>query len=115
MEELIVLIKSMKVSLNVYLFLMLSVISFSVFAGADPDELTLEEEMQMQKIAKKKNFKVEKETKENVIEEVTLVSNSCVSFPEAIAFKEHFACKADIEKNHLARLNWSFTKLMLSD
>jgi carboxyl-terminal processing protease len=37
----------MKVSLNVYLFLMLSAISFSVFAGADPDELTLEEEMQI--------------------------------------------------------------------
>ena len=71
--------------------------------------------MQMQEIAKKKNFKVEKETKANVIEEVSEVFNSCVSFPEAIAFKEHFACKADIEKNHLARLNWSFTKLMLSD
>ena len=39
----------MKVSLNVYLFLMLSAVSFSVFAGADPDELTLEEEMQMVK------------------------------------------------------------------
>ena len=49
MEELIMLARNMKVSLNVYLFLMLSAISFSVFAGADPDELTLEEEMQMQK------------------------------------------------------------------
>ena len=42
MEELIMLTRNMKVSLNVYLFLMLSLISFSVFAGADPDELTLE-------------------------------------------------------------------------
>ena len=61
MEELIVLTKSMKVSLNAYLFLILSVISFSVFAGADPDELTLEEEMQMQEIAKKKNTFLELE------------------------------------------------------
>ena len=50
MEELIVSTKSMKVSLNVYLFLILSVVSFSVFAGADPDEVTLEEEMQMQEV-----------------------------------------------------------------
>ena len=40
---------------------MLSVVSFSVFAGADPDELTLEEEMQMQKSEKKEI--VEKVTK----------------------------------------------------
>ena len=113
MEELIVLTKSMKVSLNVYLFLMLSVVSFSVFAGADPDELTLEEEMQMQKSAKKEM--VEKVSKAEVIETVSIAPESCISFPEAIAFKEHFACKSDIEKNLLARKNWSFANLIMRD
>jgi hypothetical protein len=103
----------MKVSLNVYLFLMLSVVSFSVFAGADPDELTLEEEMQMQKSAKKEM--IEKVTKAEVIETVSIVPESCISFPEAIAFKEHFACKSDIEKLRLARLDWSFAKLIIRD
>jgi hypothetical protein len=103
----------MKVSLNVYLFLMLCVVSFSVFAGADPDELTLEEEMQMQKSAKKEM--VEKVTKTDVIETVSIAPESCISFPEAIAFKEHFACKSDIEKLRLARLDWSFAKLIIRD
>ena len=103
----------MKVSLNVYLFLMLSVVSFSVFAGADPDELTLEEEMQMQKTAKKEM--VEKVSKAEVKETVSIVPKGCMSFPEAIAFKEHFACKSDIEKKLLARKNWSFANLMLID
>jgi hypothetical protein len=112
-EELIVLTKIIKASLNVYLFLMLSVVSFSVFAGADPDELTLEEEMQMQKSAKKEM--VEKVSKAEVKEIVSIVPKGCMSFPEAIAFKEHFACKSDIEKKLLARKNWSFANLMLSD
>ena len=107
------LTKSMKVSLNVYLFLMLSVVSFSVFAGADPDELTLEEEMQMQKSAKKEM--IEKVTKTEVIETVSIVPESCISFPEAIGFKEHFACHSDIEKLRLARLGWSFAKLIIRD
>ena len=92
---------------------MLSVISFSVFAGADPDELTLEEEMQMQKSAKKEM--VEKVSKAEVIETVSIVPESCISFPEAIAFKEHFACHSDIEKLRLARLDWSFAKLIIRD
>jgi len=103
----------MKASLNIYLFFMLSVISFSVFAGADPDELTLEEEMQMQKSAKKEM--VEKVSKAEVIETVSIVPESCISFPEAIAFKEHFACHTDIEKIRLARLDWSFAKLIVRD
>tara|TARA_B100001093_G_scaffold35202_1_gene30327 strand:- start:28 stop:339 length:312 start_codon:yes stop_codon:yes gene_type:complete len=103
----------MKASLNIYLFFMLSVISFSVFAGADPDELTLEEEMQMQKSAKKEM--VEKVSKAEVIETVSIVPESCISFPEAIAFKEHFACHSDIEKLRLARLDWSFAKLIIRD
>ena len=65
----------MKVSLNVYLFLMLSAVSFSVFAGADPDELTLEEEMQMQKSAKKEM--VEKVSKAEVIETASMAPEGC--------------------------------------
>ena len=113
MEELIMLTRSMKISFYTYLFLIISMTSFNVFAGADPDELTLEEEMQMQKSAKKEI--VEKVSKAEVIETVSIVLESCISFPEAIAFKEHFACKSDIEKNLLARKNWSFANLILSD
>ena len=109
MEELIVLTKSTKISFNLYLFLILSVISFSVFAGADPEEVTLEEEMQMLQEVKKEDSMQVKSLEE------TVVSVSCISFPEAIAFKEHFACTADIEKNRLVRLNWSFANLKLRD
>ena len=109
MEELIVLTKSIKTSFNLYLFLILSVISFSVFAGADPEEVTLEEEMQMlQEVKKEDSMQVKS------LEEI-VVSVSCISFPEAIAFKEHFACKSDIEKFRLTRLNWNFARLMLRD
>ena len=85
----------------------------SVFAGADPDELTLEEEIQMQKSAKKEM--VEKVSKLEAIETVSIAPESCISFLEAIAYKEHFACKSDIEKNLLARKNWSFANLILRD
>ena len=109
MEELIVLIQSTKTCFNLYLFLILSVISFSVFAGADPEEVTLEEEMQMLQEVKKEDSMQVKSLEE------TVVSVSCISFPEAIAFKEHFACKSDIEKFRLTRLNWNFARLMLRD
>ena len=93
---------------------MLSFFSFSVFAGADPEEVTLEEEMQMQQEVKKDIVKIENSMQVKPLEE-TVVSISCVSFPEAIAFKEHFACKSDIEKFRLTRLNWNFARLMLRD
>ena len=114
MEELIVLTKSIKTSFNLYLFLILSVISFSVFAGADLEEVTLEEEMQMQQEVKKDIVKKQDSMQVKSLEE-TVVSISCVSFPEAIAFKEHFACKSDIEKFRLTRLNWNFARLILRD
>ena len=114
MEELIVLTKSTKISFNLYLFLILSVISFSVFAGADPEEVTLEEEMLMQQEVKKVIVKEENSLQVKSIGE-TVVAVSCISFPEAIAFKEHFACKSDIEKFRLTRLNWNFARLMLRD
>ena len=106
----------MRISLNLYLFLLLSIISFSVFAGADPDELTLEEEMQQQEVVKEEVVKdetVKNDEKLEVQEEVVIIPNSCISFPEAIGHKEHFACPAEQEKNRFARINWSFSKLLL--
>tara|TARA_X000000368_G_scaffold407847_1_gene387771 strand:- start:56 stop:379 length:324 start_codon:yes stop_codon:yes gene_type:complete len=106
----------MRISFNLYLFLLLSIISFSVFAGADPDELTLEEEMQQQEVVKEEVVKdetVKNDEKLEVQEEVVIIPNSCISFPEAIGHKEHFACPAEQEKNRFARINWSFSKLLL--
>ena len=108
--------KSMCRSFNLYLFLLLSIISFSVFAGADPDELTLEEEMQQQEVAKEvvvKKETVKNDEKLEVQKEVVIIPNGCISFPEAIGHKEHFACPAEQEKNRFARINWSFSKLLL--
>lgn len=103
----------MKVPNYSYLFLFLSILSFNVLAGADPDEVTLEEEMQIENATQKKDY-VQKDNIELKIEKQPIaIIKDCISFPEAVAFKEHFACKADIEKNRLARLNWSFVKLLL--
>ena len=99
--------KSMCKSFNLYLFLLLSIISFSVFAGADPDELTLEEEMQQQEVVKEvvvKKETVKNDEKLEVQEEVVIIPNGCISFPEAIGHKEHFACPAEQEKNRLREL-----------
>ena len=96
--------KSMCRSFNLYLFLLLSIISFSVFAGADPDELTLEEEMQQQEVVVKKEI-VKNDEKLELQEEVVIIPNGCISFPEAIGHKEHFACPAEQEKNRFARIN----------
>ena len=105
--------KFIKVPNYSYLFLFLSILSFNVLAGADPDEVTLEEEMQIENATQKKDY-VQKDNIELKIEKKPIVViKDCISFPEAVAFKEHFACKADIEKNRLARLNWSFAKLLL--
>ena len=118
MEELIVLTKSMKVSFNLYLFLILSIISFASFAGVDPDEVALEDDVKIQEVVKKEVAAKETastEIFEKAEQEVALLSNGCRSFPEAVAFKEHFACHADIEKLRLSRLNWSFAKLSIRD
>ena len=102
-----------------YLFIFLSILSFNVLAGADPDEVTLEEEMQIENATQKKDYVqkgnyVQKDNIELKIEKQPIaIIKDCISFPEAVAFKEHFACKADMEKNRLARLNWSFAKLLL--
>ena len=109
------LIKSMKVSLYLYLFLMLSIGSLNIYAGADPDEVFLEGEIEIQDIVKQEVAKIENDTQSVVVEEIVAINDDCVSFPEAIAFKEHFACKMDIEKNRVARSNWSFAKLTVAD
>ena len=107
--------KSMQLSFNLYLFFILSIISFSAFAGVDPDEANLEDDMKTKEVKKQELVEKEnaiKETLTDIIQEVAEVTNNCVSFPEAVAFKEHFACSSDIEKLRLARLNWSFVKLI---
>ena len=118
MEELIVLTKSMKVSFNLYLFLILSIISFASFAGVDPDEVASEDDVKIQEVVKKEVVDKEAATTENfkkAKQVVASISDGCRSFPEAVAFKEHFACHSDIEKLRLSRLNWSFAKLSIRD
>ncbi|MBT7543369.1 MAG: hypothetical protein HN613_04850 [Gammaproteobacteria bacterium] len=109
------LIKSIKVSLYLSLFLMLIVGGINAYAGADPDEVFLEEEAGIQDIVKQEVVTIENETQSIDVEEIVAIIDDCVSFPEAIAFKEHFACKMDIEKNRVARSNWSFAKLIVAD
>ena len=80
----------MKVPNYSYLFLFLSFLSFNVLAGADPDEVTLEEEMQIENATQKKDH-VQKDNIELTIEKQPIaVTKDCISFPEAVAFKEHF-------------------------
>ena len=92
---------------------MLSISSFNVFAGVDPDEAEFEDEVQIQDQVKKEV--IINEPVQKIVEQVVVVADSCISFPEAIAHKEHFACQADIEKNILARQKWSFAQLMIFD
>lgn len=113
MEELIVLTKSMLRSFYIYLFLIFSISSFSVFAGVDPDEINHENEVQIQDQVKKEV--IMNEPVQKMPEQVAVIPDSCLSFPEAIAYKEHFACQVDIEKNILARQKWSFAQLMIFD
>lgn len=96
-----------------YLFLIFSISSVNVFAGVDPDEAEFEDEVQIQEQVKKEE--ITNEPMQKNIEQVVIIADSCSSFPEAIAYKEHFACHADIEKNILARKKWSFAKLVVLD
>ena len=110
--------KNVDVVINLYLFLMLTVSSFSVFAGADPDEIVMEDTEKSQDIVKKDEAErepVRKEAVQEVMQEVVTLNDNCVSFPEALGFKEHFACHSDIEKLRFARLDWSFAKLIIRD
>ena len=113
MEELKVLTKNMLRSFYLYLFLIFSISSVSVFAGVDPDEANFEDEVQIQDQVKKEV--IINESLQKITEQVVVIPESCISFPEAIAYKEHFACQADIEKNILARQKWSFVQLKMFD
>ena len=107
---------NLNIKLPSYLFLILGFVSSSVFAGADPDEIVMEDIETSQEIVKKDEGENELATKEavqQVMQEVVTLNDNCVSFPEAVAFKEHFACHSDIEKLRLARLDWSFAKLIV--
>ena len=102
--------------LNCFCFSMLFILlSFQSYAGGDPDEFAQEEEQLIQnstKIEQKESVsKNQKDFKSS--EKISVFSGGCLSFPEAIAYKEHFSCLADQEKNRLARINWSFSKLLL--
>ena len=101
------LVKSMKISFYLFLSLILS-ISFKVYAGGDPDEIAMEEEY-----GRKEVITEVKKILIRDMENLSVITAQCISFPEAVAYKEHFACKGDIEKYRIARLNWSFTKLLL--
>ena len=110
--------KSIRVPLNLYLFLALSISSLSVFAGVDPEEANMEDNIETQETVEKEVLDKEVATKENLKEakeELVKLTKSCISFPEALAFKEHFACQFDIEKLRLARLKWNFTKLIIRE
>ena len=107
--------KSIRISLNLYLFLALSTICFNVFAGVDPEEVNMEDNSETQKTVVKEVVDKEVATKENLKKDLVKLTNSCISFPEALAYKEHFACQFDIEKLRLARLEWNFTKLIIRD
>ena len=100
------LVKSMKVTF--YLFLILSIVSFKVYAGGDPDEMAMEDEYEKKEVITEVKRILIKD-----VENISAIAAQCISFPEAIAYKEHFACRGDIEKSRMARLNWSFTKLLL--
>jgi hypothetical protein len=113
-----VIAKSIRIPLNLYLFLALSIISLSVFAGVDPEEANMEDNIETQETVVKEVVDKEVVTKKNLKEvkdEFVKLTNSCISFPEALAFKEHFACQFDIEKLRLARLKWNFTKLIIRE
>ena len=60
--------KNAHTTINLYLFLMLTISSFSVFAGVDPDEIMMEDTETSQEIAKQDKAEAELVTKEAVKE-----------------------------------------------
>tara|TARA_B100000989_G_scaffold290065_1_gene262733 strand:- start:61 stop:387 length:327 start_codon:yes stop_codon:yes gene_type:complete len=98
-----------------YFFIVFLLLSFQSYAGGDPDDFAQEEGQVIQnvtKIGQKERIRdIQKDL--NYTESISAVAGNCLSFPEAIAYKEHFACLADQEKNRVARINWSFSKLLL--
>tara|TARA_Y100000817_G_scaffold227987_1_gene180677 strand:+ start:118 stop:453 length:336 start_codon:yes stop_codon:yes gene_type:complete len=98
-----------------YIFILFVLLSFQSYAGGDPDEFAQEEEQVIQNSTKieQKDSAHNNQKDFQSSENISSIIGSCLSFPEAIAYKEHFACLADQEKNRVARINWSFSKLLL--
>ena len=98
-----------------YFFMLFVLLSFQSYAGGDPDEFAQEEEQVIQNSTKieQKDSASNNQKDFQSSENISSIIGSCLSFPEAIAYKEHFACLADQEKNRVARINWSFSKLLL--
>ena len=98
-----------------YFFIVFLLLSFQSYAGGDPDDFAQEEGQVIQNVTKieqkERVSDIQKDLK--YMENISAVVGNCLSFPEAIAYKEHFACLADQEKNRVARINWSFSKLLL--
>ena len=98
-----------------YFFILFVLLSFQSYAGGDPDEFAQEEEQVIQNSTKieQKDGASNNQKDFQSSENISVITGGCLSFPEAIAYKEHFACLADQEKNRVARINWSFSKLLL--
>ncbi len=98
-----------------HFFVLLVLLSLQSYAGGDPDDFAQEEEqvtINLERIEQKDSSSdIQKNLKPT--ENISVIMGSCLSFPEAIAYKEHFACLEDQEKNRVARINWSFSKLLL--
>tara|TARA_Y100000768_G_C23522844_1_gene471180 strand:+ start:106 stop:432 length:327 start_codon:yes stop_codon:yes gene_type:complete len=104
-----------KISIFSFSFLFFAFLSIQSFAGGDPDDFAHEDQetTQAQEETAENNSVAENHHTIEISKNVSAITGSCVSFPEAIAYKEHFACFSDIEKNRIARINWSFSKLLL--
>tara|TARA_B100000941_G_C28309378_1_gene450688 strand:+ start:39 stop:374 length:336 start_codon:yes stop_codon:yes gene_type:complete len=98
-----------------YIFILFVLLSSQSYAGGDPDEFAQEEEQVIQNSTKieQKDSTSNNQKDFQSGENISVITGDCLSFPEAIAYKEHFACLADQEKNRVARINWSFSKLLL--
>ena len=91
----------------------ISIFSFSFLFFAFLSMQSYQETTQAQEEVAENNSVAENHHTIEISKNVSAITGGCVSFPEAIAYKEHFACLSDIEKNRIARINWSFSKLLL--
>ena len=84
-----------------YFFMLFVLLSFQSYAGGDPDEFAQEEEQVIQNSTKieQKDSTSNNQKDFQPGENISVITGGCFSFPEAIAYKEHFACLADQEKN----------------
>ena len=109
------LFKKINIFFSICWFLFLTLLGTQSFSGGDPDDFSHEKEQvyQPQDLAENEEKVAKNKPEINIQQNISYVKEGCTSFPEAIAYKEHFACLADIEKNRIARINWSFSKLLL--